>query len=93
LALIIYRKSTKEVRIMSWDNLIVFILAFTVGFLLTDKCRGAETIEKIGECPSGWSTSGKYCVPGKYAKYVIEKKGECPVGFTTAGKYCVKTGK
>jgi len=66
-------------------SMIVAIWAFPV--------HSSDTIEKTGDCPPGWSTSGKYCVPGKYAKYIIEKKGECPLGFRTAGKYCIKTGK
>ena len=70
---------------------IILIMAFIVGFIFADWSHSSETIEKIGECPPGWHTSGNYCVPGKYAKYVIEKKGECPVGWTTAGKYCVNT--
>jgi hypothetical protein len=79
---------------MSGLQAIIIILGLVVmSFFLVSFTRSSETIEKIGECPPGWQTCGKYCVPGKYAKYVILKKGECPVGFQTSGKYCVKTGK
>ncbi len=74
---------------MNKKILILFLICLP--FVWIFPVHGSETIEKIGECPPGWSTSGKYCIPGKYAKYIIEKKGECPVGWHTAGKYCVNS--
>jgi len=78
---------------LSSTDWIILILSFALGFFLAEFAKASETIEKIGDCPPGWSTSGKYCIPGKYAKYIVEKKGECPLGFRTAGKYCIKTEK
>ncbi|WP_211354119.1 hypothetical protein [Thiohalocapsa marina] len=44
---------------------------------------------KLGTCPSGYSTSGEYCVPGKQARFALEKRGTCPSGYFTSGAYCV----
>ena len=74
-------------------EMILLVFVVYIFMLATFPAHSSETIEKIGECPPGWSTSGKYCVPGKYAKYIMERRGECPIGFQTAGKYCIKTGK
>lgn len=49
----------------------------------------AQPIAKTGACPSGYSTSGKYCVPGRHAKFAIAKNGSCPSGYFTSGKYCL----
>lgn len=44
---------------------------------------------KLGNCPSGYSTSGEYCVPGKQARFALEKRGACPSGYSTSGAYCL----
>ena len=46
-------------------------------------------VVKIGNCPSGYSTSGQYCVPGKQARFAVEKRGSCPSGYSTSGGYCL----
>ena len=48
-----------------------------------------NAVQKIGSCPSGWNTSGNYCVAGSYAKALILKFGSCPSGWNTSGNYCV----
>lgn len=46
-------------------------------------------IAKEGSCPSGYTSSGYYCVPGVSATYAIKKIGGCPSGYRGSGKYCV----
>ncbi len=48
-----------------------------------------QVIVKDGSCPSGYRTSGKYCVPGSNAGFAIRKVGSCPSGYRTSGKYCI----
>ena len=49
----------------------------------------AQTIEKVESCPSGYSSSGNYCVPASSAKYAILKNGSCPSGYSSSGHYCL----
>ena len=35
----------------------------------------AVTVQKIGTCPSGYSSSGEYCKPNSNARFAIEKNG------------------
>jgi hypothetical protein len=49
----------------------------------------AQPIPKTGNCPSGYSTSGGYCKPGRYARFAIEKRGSCASGYSTSGDYCL----
>jgi len=48
-----------------------------------------QPILKNGSCPSGYNSSGNYCVPGSNAHPVIEKNGSCPSGYNSSGNYCV----
>lgn len=48
-----------------------------------------QPILKNGPCPSGYNSSGNYCVPGSNARPVIEKNGSCPSGYNSSGNYCV----
>ena len=40
-------------------------------------------------CPSGYYSSGAYCVPSNDAKFVIERLGSCPSGYYSSSSYCV----
>ena len=50
----------------------------------------ASPIPKNGMCPSGWDTSGNYCIAGPNAKEAIPKSGMCPLGWSPSGNYCLK---
>ncbi len=50
---------------------------------------GQEPVIKTGSCPSGYSTSGQYCVPGRNARPALPKIGSCPSGYSTSGDYCL----
>jgi len=50
---------------------------------------------KIGAaCPTGYQSSGGYCVPGPNTSCrAFPKVGAtCPTGYTTSFDYCVETG-
>ena len=50
----------------------------------------AQAVPKTGSCPSGYRTSGSYCVPNSSnAAPAVAKTGSCPSGYRTSGDYCV----
>lgn len=49
----------------------------------------AQALERDGSCPSGYYTSGNYCVPGTNARFAVHRRGSCPSGYYTSGNYCV----
>lgn len=48
-----------------------------------------QPLAKVGPCPSGYTTSSQYCVPGQKARLALEKYGACPSGYVTSGAYCL----
>lgn len=48
-----------------------------------------EPVIKDGSCPSGYSQSGNYCMPGSNARFAIAKSGSCPSGYSQSGNYCL----
>ena len=65
--------------------------AIVLLFMATVASAGppAVAVEKVGSCPSGYSTSGDYCAPGSSARYAVVKVGSCPSGYSTSGDYCL----
>ena len=63
-----------------------------VSALLSGSAFAQQAILRNGSCPSGYNTSGNYCVPGSNARPVIERNGSCPAGYNTSGNYCVMGG-
>lgn len=54
----------------------------------------AQTMTKIGSCPSEYYSSSNYCVPsGENAMFALPKVGSCPSGYHTSGDYCVASSK
>ena len=51
---------------------------------------GALPLQKNGGCPSGYYSSGNYCVPSSSSSSAaIAKTGSCPSGYYSSGNYCV----
>jgi hypothetical protein len=46
-------------------------------------------VPREGACPSGYWTSGDYCMPGPTAAYAIRREGSCPTGYSSSGQYCL----
>ena len=51
----------------------------------------AAPVPKVGACPSGYSTSGAYCLAGAGARHAVPKTGSCPSGYSTSGDYCLSS--
>ena len=66
----------------------ILLIGLTI-FLVNVISVNAQVI-KNGSCPSGWNSSGKYCVAGSSAKGIMPKVGSCPSGWNSSGNYCVK---
>lgn len=56
---------------------------------LADSALSPSPILKHGTCPSGYTPSGAYCIPGSKARLAIDKLGTCPSGYTPSGAYCL----
>lgn len=48
-----------------------------------------QPLVRESSCPSGYISSGAYCVPSNNAKFAIERLGSCPSGYYSSGNYCV----
>ena len=62
------------------------LIAFAVS---SNAAPPAQPLERNGSCPSGYSSSGEYCVPNKDARFAIARDGSCPSGYSSSGNYCV----
>ncbi len=56
---------------------------------LADGGMTPQPVVKLGHCPSGYHTSGQYCIPGPRAHLALGKRGHCPSGYATSGAYCL----
>ncbi len=68
--------------------------AGALAILLAGEVQGAPTAQplpRVSSCPSGYYSSGNYCVPGTNARFAIARHGSssCPSGYYQSGHYCV----
>lgn len=78
-----FRRSTGA-RLALWALLPLLPLS-----ALGDSVLSPSPIMKHGTCPSGYTPSGAYCIPGAKARPAIDKLGTCPSGYTPSGAYCL----
>ena len=88
---------TKTEELVIWRMYLPKALSAMFGIILgfsLEICHAAQELQpqpvpKTGHCPSGYSTSGGYCKPGRNAHFAIEKRGSCASGYSTSGDYCL----
>ena len=73
-----------------WINILWLGLLGTIPLVcMADPTMTPQPVVKIGSCPSGYSTSGQYCIPGQNARVALGKREQCPSGYSTSGAYCL----
>jgi hypothetical protein len=79
-----------EIACMRLARAFIGIVVFL--FSIPVVVRAQQPMLKVGSCPSGYHTSGNYCVPSRAdAGVALQKSGACPSGYFTSGNYCVST--
>ena len=69
----------------------VALVMLTAPFSATADENDQQPIPKVGTCPTGYRTSGDYCIPLESTdEEVIIKLKSCPSGYRTSGHYCIK---
>jgi hypothetical protein len=61
------------------------ILLLTIPFI----SNAAEPLVRNNACPSGYRSSGLYCIPGPASPPAIDRVGNCPSGFHRSSNYCL----
>jgi hypothetical protein len=52
----------------------------------------SQSIPKVGNCPTGYRSSGNYCISNsKTFTDAFVKSGQCPTGYYQSSKYCVRS--
>ena len=71
-------------------NLVKLVL---IGLALASGIANAapvpQPLVRNSSCPSGYNSSGAYCVPSNNAKFAIARIGSCPSGYYSSASYCV----
>jgi hypothetical protein len=47
-------------------------------------------VQRVGQCPTGTTTSGSVCVPRGDTQVFFNGGGSCPQGWTRSKNYCVR---
>jgi hypothetical protein len=68
-----------------------FITTLLVLLAATTAAAQPLPVPKTGVCPSGYASSGSYCVPvSDRAPRAIPKVGPCPSGWADNGHFCTE---
>jgi hypothetical protein len=66
------------------------VILTSLSWLAITTASGAPPVVlKQGPCPSGYHTSGHYCVGTADAPLAVLKNGPCPSHYHTSGNYCL----
>jgi hypothetical protein len=71
------------------QNLILAIIGLALISAIANATPTPQPLVRESSCPSGYYSSGTYCVPSNDAKFAIERIGSCPSGYYSSGNYCV----
>ena len=74
-------------KVLNLVKLVVISLALTSG--AANATPPPQPLVRNSSCPSGYNSSGAYCVPSNNAKFAIERIGSCPSGYYSSSSYCV----
>lgn len=72
------------------DRIVTFVLC-SIAFSAHATPLTPGTLNKLGNCPSGYVAKGNECEPAKDARFAIQKSGECPSDYEADGNYCLAT--
>ncbi|KAA6184486.1 hypothetical protein F2Q65_12295 [Thiohalocapsa marina] len=74
-----------------WPNRVRWLTALLLIPLAAaaQPCLELTPMAKRGNCPTGYTASGAYCIPGPQATLALERRGNCPTGYRTSGAYCL----
>ena len=78
-------KKDMENRIRS--PLGAIVLGFAV--VAVNVAAAPQPLIRDGSRPSGYYSSGNYCVPNDNAHFAVPRAGSCPSGYYSSGNYCV----
>jgi hypothetical protein len=77
------RNSSEIVLFMVFISFIVLIPQYSLAV-------EAYPLPRTGFCPSGYHSSGNYCVPNNRSSgAAVMREGFCPSGYHASGNYCV----
>ncbi len=66
------------------------LLVLSSAALAQQSGTGPWPKERGSSCPSGYHSSGNYCVPSSdSARAAIPKSGSCPSGYHSSGAFCL----
>ena len=71
------------------ENLILVIIGLALTSAVANSTPQPQPLVRNSSCPSGYYSSGAYCVPNNNAKFAIERLGSCPSGYYSSSTYCV----
>ena len=65
---------------------------FCLASVLTAQVALAQgtPVQRVGQCPTGTTTSGDVCVPRGDTQVFFNGGSSCPLGWTRSKNYCVR---
>jgi hypothetical protein len=79
---------TRIAYAMLW---VATFVAFAISYVVMAPAQ-VQPVPRIGSCPSGFVTSGGYCMPmsGTTRPAIVKGGAQCPAGWTASGSnYCL----